>query len=226
MPEQKLSLNISVLLIPVPQAAVVLQPVPPPKAPVAPPKAPTPPPQAPSAPQVVSAPIGGSVPVPPPLLVPKVDPELMKKRQEEAKKKPEPKKPPEKRPLTMQEEIAMAKLKKVGAVKVEQKEEKPKAKPQTSMMDLLKQQINLRFKQLKKHLKKKKKEDKVSSNIEEKKQTSTNGTSSSNNTNTTVRERKNIKTKEGKYCGIDTPEELHFFYVNVIQNGKALENNF
>ena len=75
----------------------------------------------------------------------------MKKREEEAKKKPEPKKPPEKRPLTMQEEIAMAKWKKVGAVKVEQKEEKPKAKPQTSMMDLLKQQINLRFKQLKKH---------------------------------------------------------------------------
>lgn len=128
--------------------------IPPPKAPVAPPqppKAPSPPPQAPSAPQVVSAPIGGSVPVPPPLLVPKVDPELVKKRQEEAKKKPEPKKPPEKRPLTMQEEIAMAKLKKVGAVKVEQKEDKPKAKPQTSMMDLLKQQINLRFKQLKKH---------------------------------------------------------------------------
>lgn len=144
--------------VPQPPAGNVPVPPPmnivPPKAPAAPqaPKAPTPPPQAPpSAPQVVSAPIGGSVPVPPPLLVPKVDPELAKKRQEEAKKKPEPKKPPEKRPLTMQEEIAMAKLKKVGAVKVEQKEEKPKAKPQTSMMDLLKQQINLRFKQLKKH---------------------------------------------------------------------------
>ena len=84
--------------------------------------------------------------------------------------------------------------------------------------------IKVFYNELTKHLKKKKKDDKV--NTEEKKQTSTNGTSSSNNTNTTVRERKNIKKKEGKYCGIDTPEELHFFYVNVIQNGKALENNF
>ena len=86
--------------------------------------------------------------------------------------------------------------------------------------------IKVFYNELTKHLKKKKKQDKVSCNIEEKKQTSTNGTSSSNNTNTTVRERKNIKKKEGKYSGIDTPEELHFFYVNVIQNGKALENNF
>ena len=84
--------------------------------------------------------------------------------------------------------------------------------------------IKVFYNELTKHLKKKKKDDKV--NTEEKKQTSTNGTSSSNNTNTTVRERKNTKKKEGKYCGIDTPEELHFFYVNVIQNGKALENNF
>ena len=63
----------------------------------------------------------------------------------------EKKKPDAPRPLTMQEEIAMAKLKKVGDVKVETKAEPPKKKPQTSMMDMLRQQINLRYQQLNKH---------------------------------------------------------------------------
>ena len=42
-------------------------------------------------------------------------------------------------------------MKKVGAVAVEQKEDKPKPKAQTSMMDILKDSIKMRFQQLHKH---------------------------------------------------------------------------
>ena len=95
--------------------------------------------------------------------------------------------------------------------------------------------IKVFYNELSKHLKKGKKEgDKLSRantcTEENKKQTSTNGTkdsSSNTNSNATMRDKKNRLKKETKsYNGIDTPEELHFFYVNVIQNGNALENNF
>ena len=106
--------------VPKPPAGVPVPPpltVNPPKAPTAPtvpsvpsvPSVPTPPPV-----QVVGAPIGGSVPPPPPLAIPKVDPALAHKRKEEAEKRAAaaPKKP-EVKELSMHEQLALVKLKKV-----------------------------------------------------------------------------------------------------------------
>lgn len=108
--------------VPVPPPLKLNQPTAPPKAPPTAPTAipPTPPPIPPV--QVVGAPIGGSVPPPPPLVVPKVDPALAQKRKEEAEKKAAaaPKKPIVKE-LSMHEQLAMVKLK-----KVDPKEEKSK----------------------------------------------------------------------------------------------------
>ena len=113
-------------------------------------------PKAPAVPQVVSPPPGGNIPLPPPLLPVKIDQEAIKRNQEKAekaKKDAEAKKKKEPPKLSMQEEIAlkMGKLKKVGDVKVEQKVDNKKAAPQESMMDLLKKQINLRFKNINRH---------------------------------------------------------------------------
>ena len=113
-------------------------------------------PKAPAVPQVVSPPPGGNIPLPPPLLPVKIDQEAIKRNQEKAekaKKDAEAKKKKEPHKLSMQEEIAlkMGKLKKVGDVKVEQKVDNKKAAPQESMMDLLKKQINLRFKNINRH---------------------------------------------------------------------------
>ena len=108
--------------VPVPPPLKLNQPTAPSKAPPTAPTAipPTTPPIPPV--QVVGAPIGGSVPPPPPLVVPKVDPALAQKRKEEAEKKAAaaPKKPVVKE-LSMHEQLAMVKLKKVDL-----KEEKSK----------------------------------------------------------------------------------------------------
>ena len=109
--------------VPVPPPLTVNPPKAPPTAPpTAPPQAPPTVPTVPSAPsvptpppvQVVGAPIGGSVPPPPPLAIPKVDPALIQKRKEEAEKRAAaaPKKPVVKE-LSMQEQLALVKLKKV-----------------------------------------------------------------------------------------------------------------
>ena len=47
--------------------------------------------------------------------------------------------------------------------------------------------------------------------------------SSYSNTNTTNTKHRYSSNNSEK---IDTPEDLHFFYVHIIQNGKELENNF
>ena len=57
----------------------------------------------------------------------------------------------------------MGKLKKVGAVKVEEKKEEKKPEASMSLMDMLKQQINLRYKNLRKHEEEENEDDKSGS---------------------------------------------------------------
>ena len=88
-------------------------------------------------------------PPPPPPQVPVIKtvqkkPAKAVKEEEQNEDKPEPKKE-----LSMAEQLAMVKLKGVGTLKSKD-EKKPKPKP-PSMMDLLKQQIDLRFKNLRIH---------------------------------------------------------------------------
>ena len=134
---------------------------------------------------VISAPIGGSIPVPPPLIInPVIKPvekkeekkeekEDKKDEKEEKEDKKEDKKEEEKEDekeddnnkedkneekknnenteLSMADQIAaaMGKLKKVGDVKVEEK--KDNKNNGTDLMSLIKQQIDLRYKNLRKH---------------------------------------------------------------------------
>ena len=135
---------------------------------------------------VISAPIGGSIPVPPPLIInPVIKPVEKKEEKKEDKKeekedkkeekedkkedkkeeekedekeddnnkedKNEEKKNNENTELSMADQIAaaMGKLKKVGDVKVEEKKENKNN--ETDLFSLIKQQINLRFKNLRKH---------------------------------------------------------------------------
>ncbi len=85
-------------------------------------------PKAPVIPQVVGPSPGGKVPVPPPLIPVKVDPEAIKRNKEKAEKAQKDaeekiKNKNDAPKLSMQEELAMkmGKLKKVGEVKVEEK---------------------------------------------------------------------------------------------------------
>ena len=115
-------------------------------------------------PTVVSAPKGGNIPIPPPIppLVinvkpkvepPKIKPQKKKKKSDENnddnnENNDEDKKEekPVKKQMSMQEEMALIKLKPKGSTKVE---EKPPKK--VSMMDNLMEQIKLRYNQLKEH---------------------------------------------------------------------------
>ena len=115
-------------------------------------------------PTVVSAPKGGNIPIPPPIpplvinVKPKVEPPKIKPQEEEKKSdennddnnenndEDNKEEKPVKKQMSMQEEMALIKLKPKGSTKVE---EKPPKK--VSMMDNLMEQIKLRYNQLKEH---------------------------------------------------------------------------
>ena len=114
-------------------------------------------------PTVVSAPKGGNIPVPPPIppvvinVKPKVEPPKIKPKEEEKKSNDDgnennieenKEEIPVKKQMSMYEEMALIKLKPKGSTKVEEK-----APKNVSMMDNLKEQIKLRFKQLNEHKK-------------------------------------------------------------------------
>ena len=114
-------------------------------------------------PTVVSAPKGGNIPIAPPIpplvinVKPKVEPPKTKPKDEEKKSDDNDNKnennneenkeeKPVKKQLSMQEEMALIKLKPKGSTKVEEK-----APKKVSMMDNLMEQIKLRYNQLKEH---------------------------------------------------------------------------
>ena len=114
-------------------------------------------------PTVVSAPKGGNIPIAPPIpplvinVKPKVEPPKSKPKDEEKKSDDNDNKnennneenkeeKPVKKQLSMQEEMALIKLKPKGSTKVEEK-----APKKVSMMDNLMEQIKLRYNQLKEH---------------------------------------------------------------------------
>ena len=114
-------------------------------------------------PTVVSAPKGGNIPIAPPIpplvinVKPKVEPPKTKPKDEEKKSNDNDNKnennneenkeeKPVKKQLSMQEEMALIKLKPKGSTKVEEK-----APKKVSMMDNLMEQIKLRYNQLKEH---------------------------------------------------------------------------
>ena len=114
-------------------------------------------------PTVVSAPKGGNIPIAPPIpplvinVKPKVEPPKIKPQDEEKKSDDNDNKnennneenkeeKPVKKQLSMQEEMALIKLKPKGSTKVEEK-----APKKVSMMDNLMEQIKLRYNQLKEH---------------------------------------------------------------------------
>lgn len=90
--------------------------------------------------------------------------------------------------------------------------------------------IKIFYSELSKHLKKGTKFEKEEIDNNAKAKSSTQGTKDSTQNNTQSSRVNSItKIKGSKYrvnTEIDTPEELHFFYVNVIQNGKELGSKF